>query len=294
MNENILQVECVNHWFNHSKTDRTKYKISANHILYDINLQIKPGEIVSLVGPSGCGKSTLLRTITGTHPPKRGRIILNIEDRSIQILHPRRDIGVVYQQYSLLYFLTAQKIVALGLKLDKTTIPQRMKFWKWLPLRKKHLIESAELLSKVKLEHAINLYPDEMSGGMRQRVALAQALIMKPKILLLDEPFGALDEATRSELRTNLRKDIKSNTQKECSVIIVTHELDEAIYVGDRVVGLSQHWDWKSKGFKSCPGATIVYNKSSPVFGPNNVQDFETFMNQKKDIQNALKGTFNG
>jgi NitT/TauT family transport system ATP-binding protein len=281
--EIVLECRGISHWF------------GTNRVLYDINLKIVRGEIVSLVGPSGCGKSTLLRAIVGTHPPCEGAVIMTAsaagEGRVVK--GPGRDRGIVYQQYSLFPFLTARENVAIGLMLDQTSLAFRMfNFFKWRTLRKNHLEEADALLRTLKLGKALNLYPHEMSGGMRQRVAIAQALIMKPKILLLDEPFGALDEATREELQKMLLTLYSENcAAKErgepapYTIFIVTHELNEAIYVGDRIVALSQYWDWQADGLKKSPGATIVYDHVAPVYLPDQARDFETFLNQRHMIR---------
>ena len=123
------------------------------------------------------------------------------------------------------------------------------------------------MLEKFKLKDAIHQYPHQMSGGMRQRVAIAQALIIKPSIILLDEPFGALDESTRSELQqmlldlkienTAARENLKPQPH---TLIIVTHELNEALRIGDRVIGLTRNWDWPAGGYDDCPGATITHD----------------------------------
>ena len=134
-----------------------------------------------------------------------------------------------------------------------------------------------------------------MSGGMCQRVAIAQALIMKPGLLLLDEPFGALDEATREELQRILLTLYEENQQAIAdkkapphTIIIVTHEINEAIFVSDRIIGLSQYWDWKAADEKERPGATIVYDKPAPVFAPEDPRDFLSFQEQKNEILSAV------
>ena len=187
-------------------------------VLYNVNLKIVEGEFVALVGPSGCGKSTLLRAIVGTHPPNQGVITVHNKSHteSAHILKASSECGIVYQRYSLYPNLTALENVAFGLMLEETSISNRLLFWKkfsnakrgteanWLQLRKIHLDEATALLTKLKLSNSMHRYPHELSGGMCQRVAIAQALIMKPRLLLLDEPFGALDEATREVLQTML------------------------------------------------------------------------------------------
>jgi len=281
----VLKIRGISHWF------------GDNLVLHDVNLKVIRGEILALVGPSGCGKSTLLRSIVGTHLPRKGEVVVVSagENNGHIVSKPSRDRGIVYQQYSLFPFLTAQKNVAIGLLLDQTSIPFRFfKFPLWWRLRKQHMEEAATLLEKLKLGNAIKLYPHEMSGGMRQRVAMAQALIMKPEILLLDEPFGALDEATREELQRLLLTLYQENCNAKkngepppYTILIVTHELNEAIYVGDRIVALSQYWNWKKKGYDHCPGATILLDQSVPVYHPDEERNFETFSRIRSAIRSA-------
>ena len=279
----VLECRGIHHWF------------GDNKVLYDINLSIIRGEIVSLVGPSGCGKSTLLRAIVGTHPPCEGAVAVKQDDsgQAVPVKGPGRDRGIVYQQYTLFPFLTARENVAIGLMLDQTSIPFRLfRFPTWRALKKKHLEEADELLTTLKLGAALHLYPHEMSGGMRQRVAIAQALIMKPSVLLLDEPFGALDEATREELQKMLlglyEENRKARTEGRTpphTIMIVTHELNEAIYVGDRLVALSQHWDAGDRGHDAHPGATVVYDRMMPVFSADQVPDFTQFRREKETLR---------
>lgn len=279
----VLSCQGIHHWFGHNK------------VLYDINLSIIRGEIVSLVGPSGCGKSTLLRAIVGTHPPCQGSVAVKADEsaEAKPVKGPGRDRGIVYQQYTLFPFLSARENVAIGLMLDQTSIPFRLfRYPAWKAMKKKHLEEADALLTKLKLGAALHLYPHEMSGGMRQRVAIAQALIMKPSVLLLDEPFGALDEATREELQKMLlglyEENIQARTQGKTppyTIVIVTHELNEAIYVGDRLVALSQHWDAGELGKSGHPGATVVYDRMMPVFSTDQVPDFTLFRQEKETLR---------
>ena len=283
----VFETNGVSHWF------------GENRVLSDVNIEVVRGQILSLVGPSGCGKSTLLRAVVGTHPPKKGELIVYSGKNGEPGKHlrgPGRDRGIVYQQYSLFPFLTAQQNVALGPMLDETSLPLRFfRYRKWRKMRKVHMDLAAFYLEKVQLGHALKLYPSNLSGGMRQRVAIAQALIMKPKILLLDEPFGALDEATREELQTLLLTLYSENCQARAkgeepayTIILVTHELNEAIYVGDRIVGLSQYWDWQAEGHKTCPGATVVYDKAAPVFRPGDERNYEALVKQRSEIRDAV------
>jgi len=283
-----LALECqkVSHWFGHKR------------VLHEVELRVPRGQFVSLVGPSGCGKSTLLRAILGTHLPNEGSILVWRPGRSEgdPVQGPGRDRGIVYQQYSLYPFLKALENVAIGLMLDQTSLPFRCFQWlKWRKLRKQHLAEAEAMLVRVKLGDALRLYPHEMSGGMRQRVALAQALVMKPEIILLDEPFGALDEATREDLQKLLLTlhdenvaTTRGGSAPAYTLIIVTHELNEALLVGDRVVGLSQYWDWKCESHTSCPGATIIYDKPAPIFKADQAHEFEQFTRQREEIRRVV------
>jgi NitT/TauT family transport system ATP-binding protein len=276
----VLECRSVSHWFGVKK------------VLFEVNLQVVRGQIAGLVGPSGCGKSTLLRAILGTHPPATGTVLTNGK----AVVAPGRDRGIVYQQYSLYPFLTAEENVAFGLMLDQTNLSYRaFQFWKWRRLRKRHIEEAADLLERLKLGGALRQYPAQMSGGMSQRVAIAQALVMKPEILLLDEPFGALDEATREEMQQMLldlyQENLAARRQGRpppYTILLVTHELNEAMYVGDRVIGLSQHWDWKGEGHAEPPGATIVYDAVSPVFSRDADEEAAAFTRQREQIRKAV------
>lgn len=272
------------------------HSFGGKHVLYDINLKIIRGEIVALVGKTGAGKSTLLRAILGTHLPREGQIIVtDTRGKRSVVKGPGRDRGIVYQHYSLFPFLTAQENVALGLMLDQTSIPGRLfQYRRWRKLREQHMEEAAERLGEVQLEpDDWKKYPHQLSGGMKQRAAIAQALVMKPEILLLDEPFGAVDEATREELQQMLLGLYAENCKARehgkpplATILIVTHELNEAIYVGDRVIALSPYWDWHN-GHKKYPGATIVYDEMAPVNLPDQERDFEKFTKQRKAIRAA-------
>jgi NitT/TauT family transport system ATP-binding protein len=263
-------------------------KIVLNHV----NLEIYPGEFVALVGPSGCGKSTLFRAILGTHLPTAGAVWTgSVWKKDFKRIDgPSRDIGIVYQHYALYDFLTAQENVAFGMLLDKTDLFQRLFYYfRYRRLYKKFLVRSQKMLDRVGLGKHANSYPRALSGGMRQRVAIAQAIIMRPRVLLLDEPFGALDEATREDLQKMLLQFYAENqSHKEHgdppphTIILVTHELNEAFYICDRVVGLSQY---HNKGF---PGATIVYDQPAPVFKPTDPKTFSVFLEQKEQLRKIV------
>lgn len=255
-------------------------------VLDKINLKIWPGQIVAIVGPSGCGKSTLLQAILGTHPPTEGQILADGQP----VIGPTRNVGIVYQQYSLYDFLTAEANVAFGLKLDQSSFFSRfVLFPKYLKQRREHLRQSRDFLEQVGLENACGKYPREMSGGMKQRVAVAQALIMRPKVVLLDEPFGALDEAMREDLQYMLLRFYQQNLQRkregkrpEYTILMVTHELNEAIFVADRVIGMSRFHNEGNQG------ATIVYDKPCPVFHPDEPKDYSKFFEQREELRRAV------
>lgn len=255
-------------------------------ILNNINLEITAGQIVSVVGSSGSGKSTLLRAILGTHPATSGEIRLDGE----LILKPTRHIGIVYQHYSLYDFLTVRENVAIGLKLDRTSLPYRFfAYFSWRKLNLEYLKEADEFLERVHLEDAIHSYPAALSGGMKQRAAIAQAMVLKPRLLLMDEPFGALDEATRESLqlmvlgfyRSNLLA-LEQGKEPPYTILIVTHELEEALYVSNRIVGLSKFYEDGDEG------ATIVYDKATPVLLPDDSKDHELLVEQREEIRHAV------
>lgn len=288
MNKIVLKVEGLSQYFDDEQGNR-------NHVLHDINLQIVQGQFVALVGPSGCGKSTLLKAILGTHLPKDGRV----ETDGLEVTGPNRHVGIVYQRYGLYQFLTAEQNVALGPKLDQTDMWQRVFLpWFWWPLRRKHMAEARELLTKFKLGHAMKSYPNELSGGMQQRVALAQSLIMKPKLLLMDEPFGALDEGTREELQQMLLRLYSENKEAKkrgedppWTVIFVTHELNEAFYVSDRLIALSRNWYEDTPNGRLTGefiGATKVWDKCTPTFSPDCPKDFDLFHAAKTELKEAV------
>ena len=192
-------------------------------ILHDINLEINSGELIALLGPSGSGKTSLLRIIAGLEYPDGGKIKFNDEDYTER--HAReRKLGFVFQHYALFRNMTIYENIAYGLKVR----PRKTRPPKQAINKKVH-----DLLSLIKLENYAHHYPAQLSGGQRQRVALARSLAVEPEVLLLDEPFGALDAKVRKELRRwlrNLHNDI------EITSVFVTHDQEEALEVADRIV----------------------------------------------------------
>jgi NitT/TauT family transport system ATP-binding protein len=206
-------------------------------VLNNIDLHIRQGELVTLVGPSGCGKSTLLRLILGAARPTSGTVRVHDEP----VLGLSRDRGIVFQQYSLFPHLRVFENVSIGPVLDQTSLVERYLLMpSFFRKRSAARVRAREYIARIGFDAGdAEKFPYELSGGMRQRVAIAQAMIMEPKILLMDEPFGALDHNTRTEMQLFL---LEQWREHGTTIIFVTHDLDEACYLGTRVIGLSQYW----------------------------------------------------
>lgn len=195
--------------------------------LRDVSLDIQSGELIALLGPSGCGKTTLLRIIAGLETPDAGSIHFSGEDTTD--VHVRdRGVGFVFQHYALFRHMTVFENVAFGL---------RVKPRKERPSDAQIKQKVTDLLKLVQLDWLADRYPSQLSGGQRQRIALARALAVEPKVLLLDEPFGALDAKVRKELRRWLRR---LHDELHVTSIFVTHDQEEALEVADRVVVINQ------------------------------------------------------
>lgn len=195
--------------------------------LHDINLKVNPGELVALIGPSGSGKTTLLRLIAGLEVPSSGMVMIDDEDSTYRDARQRR-VGFVFQHYALFKHMTVFNNIAFGLQVrprasrpSKSEIEERV----------------MNLLKMVQLEGLAHRYPAQLSGGQRQRIALARALAVEPSVLLLDEPFGALDAKVRKDLRRWLRR---LHDEVKITSIFVTHDQEEALEVADRVVVMHQ------------------------------------------------------
>jgi nitrate/nitrite transport system ATP-binding protein len=187
--------------------------------LKDVDLQIKKGEFISLIGHSGCGKSTVLNVVAGLYQATKGGVLLNNKEVS----EPGPERAVVFQNHSLLPWLTCYQNVELAVKevFKGKMTPVQMKEW------------INHNLHLVHMDHAAHKLPDEISGGMKQRIGIARALAMQPEVLLMDEPFGALDALTRAHMQDSLMEiqDELNNT-----VIMITHDVDEAVLLSDRIV----------------------------------------------------------
>ena len=195
----------------------------ANQVdaLVDVNLTIKQGEFISLIGPSGCGKSTLLRLIADLLEPTSGEVMVN--GKSAAQARADQDYGMAFQQSGLFEWRTVAKNIEL---------PLELKGWE----KAKRRARALEMLELVKLADFAEHYPWQLSGGMQQRVAIARALAVHPQLLLMDEPFGALDEMTREHMQSEL---LSICRRTGSSVVFVTHSIPEAVYLSNRVVVMS-------------------------------------------------------
>ena len=195
--------------------------------LKDVTLEVKTGELLALLGPSGSGKTTLMRIIAGLESPDSGSILFQGEDATNRHVRERR-VGFVFQHYALFRHMSVMENVAFGLRVR----PRKLR-----PSNADIKKRVMELLKLVQLEGLAGRYPSQLSGGQRQRVALARALAVEPRVLLLDEPFGALDAKVRVELRRWLRR---FHDELGITSVFVTHDQEEALEVADRVVVMNQ------------------------------------------------------
>jgi sulfate/thiosulfate transport system ATP-binding protein len=275
---------------------RVSKKFGNFQALDNIDLNVEPGTLVALLGPSGSGKSTLLRTIAGLETPDTGKIRINDRDATNLDIR-KRNIGFVFQHYALFKHLTVRQNIAFGLDIRKKprkVIKQRVD----------------ELLELIQLQGFGDRYPNQLSGGQRQRVALARALAVQPEVLLLDEPFGALDAKVRQELRNWLRR---LHDEVHLTSVFVTHDREEAMAVADKIVVMNQGrieqigtpaeiYDRPANPFvMSFVGEVNVLPNNSPIFNttynndsslhffvrPHDLEVFET--PQKHDVPATVK-----
>lgn len=212
--ENCIEIKNLN------KTFKTNSNIEVN-ALKDINLEIKENDFICIVGPSGCGKSTMLRIIASLEKSTEGHVTY----KGKEITAPTSDIGMVFQNYSLLQWRTVLDNIALGLEFKGLNKNERR------DIARKYL----NMINMDKFEKA---YPYELSGGMQQRVAIARALANNPDVLLMDEPFGALDAYTRILLQRELLNIWEKNKK---TILFVTHSVDEAVYLADRIIVMGKN-----------------------------------------------------
>lgn len=201
-----LDIDLPQKWFHTPQGTRIE-------ALNNIKLSVKPGEFITIIGPSGCGKSTLLKIIAGLDTDHQGKVLLEQK----QVIKPGIDKGFIFQEHRLFPWLTVEKNIAADLSLNDAVVRKRVD----------------GLIELVKLKGFEKAYPRELSGGMSQRVAIARALLRDPKVLLLDEPFGALDAFTRSHLQEVMLNIWEAN---RTTMVLVTHDIDEAVFLATRVV----------------------------------------------------------
>ncbi|NMO98219.1 ABC transporter ATP-binding protein [Paenibacillus lemnae] len=187
--------------------------------LKDITLSVSQGEFISLIGPSGCGKSTLLKMIAGIERPDQGTVCF--EGKEVSDLSPER--GYIFQDYALFPWLTVRQNIQFGLRHKGKS-------------RKEQKLIAEEYIEKFKLTGADHLFPYQLSGGMKQRTAIARALCLKPGLLLMDEPFAALDTILRYKLQEEL---LRIWGLEQVTVLMVTHDIEESIYLSDRIIVMS-------------------------------------------------------
>ncbi|MFL6065907.1 MAG: ABC transporter ATP-binding protein [Friedmanniella sp.] len=232
--------------------------------LQGVDLDVAPGEFVSLIGPSGCGKSTLLRLIADLDTPTSGE--LEVFGKPAHQARLDQDYGIAFQQAGLLPWRTVEANIELPLKLhgvDRAARRSRV----------------AELIELIGLNEFAGSYPDQLSGGMQQRVAIARALAERPRLLLMDEPFGALDEMTRERMQNEL---VAICSETGAAVVFVTHSIPEAVFLSDRVVVMSPR-----------PGriAATVAIRIPGTERDDGLREHETFFRSIAEVREALHGT---
>ncbi len=205
------------------KVEQVSKRFGDFQALHPVSLEVASGSLVALLGPSGSGKSTLLRVIAGLEQPDTGNIYLSAQDATYKTVQDRK-VGFVFQHYALFRHLTVRKNIAFALELQK-----------WPQERIKNRVDT--LLNLVQMDGLGDRYPAQLSGGQRQRVALARALAIEPQVLLLDEPFGALDAKVRKDLRDWLRR---LHNDVHVTTVFVTHDQEEAMEIADQIVVMNQ------------------------------------------------------
>ena len=217
-----------------------------NIILENVNFSMNSGEFCTLVGPSGCGKTTFLRMLLGVDEPTRGKLLFEGKDYPKE---PSDERGIVFQRYSTLSHLNVIDNVVIGLEFEESKL-----FGKFFGKKKREAREKAsEILRAVGLEDSKNKYPHELSGGMKQRLSIAQSLVKEPKLLLLDEPFGALDPGISQDMHELL---LDIHAKLNFGVVMVTHDIGEAFKLGTRVLVFDKVK--VDKDFPNRFGSTIV------------------------------------
>ncbi len=233
--------------------------------LEDIDLAVEPGDFVSLIGPSGCGKSTLLRLVAALTEPSRGEILVN--GKPADEARRRREYGMVFQQAGLLEWRSVQRNIELPLELMRWSRADRRE-------------RAAEMLELVRLSEFSAHRPSDLSGGMRQRVAIARALSFRPSLLLMDEPFGALDEMTREHMQTEL---LRICNETATTVVFVTHSIPESVFLSTRVVVLSPR-----------PGRIVAEVKIDLGERSEDTREDPAFFGKVTEVREALRAVEDG
>lgn len=200
-----------------------------NIVLERLNMDVNEGDFISIVGASGCGKTTFLNMLLGTEKPSRGEILLDGEPLAAE---PGVERGIVFQKYSVFPHLTVLQNVMLGREFESSGLSSKVLGRSFGESKRQAEDEAKAMLDQVGLLPAINKYPHELSGGMRQRLSIAQSLIKKPRILLLDEPFGALDPGIRKDMHVLIQSLWK---EQKLTVFMITHDLSEGFTLGNRL-----------------------------------------------------------
>jgi sulfate transport system ATP-binding protein len=253
------------------EVEHIRKRFGTYEALQDVSLRIETGELVALLGPSGSGKTTLLRIIAGLELPDSGVIRLNEEDAT-KLSARDRQVGFVFQHYALFRHLTVFENVAFGLRLrPKATRPSE----------KEIRDRVRQLLELIQLAWLGDRYPNQLSGGQRQRVALARALAVEPRVLLLDEPFGALDAKVRKELRRWLRR---LHDELHVASVFVTHDQEEALEVSDRVAIMNRG------AIEQAGTPAEVYDNPATPFVYEFLGDVNLFHGRKSEAEDAAVG----
>ncbi|WP_221799638.1 ABC transporter ATP-binding protein [Oceanobacter mangrovi] len=249
-------------------------------VLENVNITVEQGEFITMVGASGCGKSTFLKMLSGQETVSSGQCLMQGQPITNE---PDVDRGIVFQRYSVFPHLTVIDNVILGLELESSSLTGRLFGKLFGSARKAARQQALELLEQVGLDHAVNKYPHELSGGMQQRLAIAQALIKKPKILLLDEPFGALDPGIRADMHQLI---LELWQETGTTIFMVTHDLTEGFYLGTRL------WVFdKVRNDPDAPnawGATITYDLPIGLTSKNLHDDIRHDVNLTSRHQDEL------
>jgi NitT/TauT family transport system ATP-binding protein len=242
-------------------SDKSKHNV----VLKDIDLSVNKGEFCTVVGPSGCGKSTILRLILGQERPTSG--VVSLGNKVIGSPCDRR--GIIYQNYSLFPHLTVLENVMSHYKFNNGLIKRFLNKADYARAKE----EAMHYLKKVRLNGSENKYPEELSGGMRQRASIAQSLIAKPEILLMDEPFSALDPGTREDLQLFTKEIWEEN---KMTIFFVTHDLEESVFLGTRILVVSQFYtDEENPNFATKDqGSLIVFDEDISKYNDKSSSEF--------------------